>query len=153
MKPGVGGGGGHLDSVKVKRSHLSRQRSERERERECERAPASSWTSALAARTPEKSQSPSLWTVGAISSALFIFTVSHKNFNSFHRPFIFLGGADRCLRIPQLPRAIIVSGRVSLNICSRRGRLSCISRARLNRCYVQTTHLCHRWGVGGGDVA
>lgn len=31
MKPGGGGGwGGHLDSVRVKRSHLSRQRSEGE---------------------------------------------------------------------------------------------------------------------------
>lgn len=92
--------GKQFDFLRVKLSHLSCQRGEREQRSIEHRPPCDVSAGSLNA---EKSQSPSLQAVGAISGTLFIFTVSHKNFNSFHRPFIFPGDAERCLRIPQLP--------------------------------------------------
>lgn len=67
----------------MKVSHLSCQGAER--------SGGLDTTPAFMLQTPEKAQSPSLWTVGATSDVLFIFTASHRNFHIFHRPLIFLG--------------------------------------------------------------
>lgn len=120
------------DVLKVKLSHLCCQRG---RVGEVGSAGLLS-ASGLLLQMPEKSQSPSLWTLGAISDTLFIFTVSHKNLNSFHRPFISLSRAERCLRIPRLPGQLL-SGRVRLTICSRQADSAACWRLRPLRLHVE----------------